>query len=204
MRIPSNMTESEVLSVFDEVINKLAYKFKFGSYEIDDVKQEGMIAAIKGLENYDEKLPLANFIYIHVKNRLYNFKRDHYVRLEKPCVRCPLKAFLPPDGCLEFEDRMDCSLYSNWLGRNTIKRNLTHTLEYGQVNAVSEKNMGYGDEMIENINSNEILDIIDQELPIELRKNYLKMLAGERIPKKDRMIVEDMVIKIIKQNKYEI
>lgn len=204
MKLPKGMSESDVLKVFDEVIEKLAYKYRFGPYEIDDIKQEALLAAIKGLESYDESRPLANFIYIHVKNRLYNFKRDHYVRLEKPCVRCPLKAYLPPEGCSAYKDRLECNLYANWMSRNNIKRNLTHTLEYEQVNAISERNMGYGDSLLDEINIKEVLELIDEQLPIQFRKTYLMLLTGSKVNKKDRLALEEEVLRIIKENNYEL
>lgn len=36
--------------------------------------------AIDALERYDEQLPLENFLSIHLRNRVFNFRRDHYVR----------------------------------------------------------------------------------------------------------------------------
>lgn len=204
MKIPKSMTEKQVLEIFENVINKLAYKYRFRGHELQDLYQEGMIAAMQGLENYDESRPLENFIFIHVRNRLINFKRDNYLRHEKPCIRCPIKAYLPPDGCSAFKDKMDCEQFSNWTNRNIVKRNLINPLEYGQVNAVSEKNMGYDNEMIENINSSEILELIDKNLPLSLRKWYLMLLSGTKIPKKERLLVEEAIIKIIKDNKYDL
>src|SRR6185369_6692752 len=116
-----------------QVANKLAKKFKFGYRDEDDMKQEAMILAINGLEKYDGKRPLANFLYIHIRNRLCNYKRKHYIRIEKPCTRCPFKAFIPPDQCKKYKDMMDCNLYKRWYERNIVKRNLANTLEYNQV-----------------------------------------------------------------------
>jgi len=201
--IPKGMTEEQVLAIFDEVIKKVASKYKFGSFELADVKQEALLAAFKGLEYYDEKRPLANFIFVHIKNRLYNFKRDNYIRLEKPCIRCPIAAYKNGE-CTAYTNLEDCKWYAKWLKRNSIKRNLTHTLEYTQVNATSEANMEYGDNMVEYINSKEILSLIDKELPINLRKTYLQMISGDKVSKKDRMEVEEAVLTIIRRNNYEL
>src|SRR5688572_21016868 len=133
MKLPKNITEEEFLRVFDTVISKLAKKFTFGFRDEADLKQEGFLIAMEGVARYDGKRPLANFLYVHIRNRLCNFKRKHYIRIEPPCTRCPLNAFLPPDGCQAFNDKMDCDLYERWHNRNVVKRNLTHALEYGQV-----------------------------------------------------------------------
>lgn len=207
MRIPKGMSEEEVLKIINGVIKKLAPKFRFGSFEVSDIAQEAMIEAIKGLEKYDENQPLVNFMYVHIKNRLINFKRNNYTRIEEPCIKCPIRAFLPPDKCSEYKDRMDCAMYESWIKRNNIKRNLTHTLEYSQVvqqHGTPEKGMEYGDEVIESINSREILEIIDRDLPISMRKTYLQMLSGDKVPKKERILVEQEIIKILKKNNYEL
>ena len=43
MKVPSNMTEEEVLRVMDKVINKTAGKYTFYGYTVDDIKQESFI-----------------------------------------------------------------------------------------------------------------------------------------------------------------
>lgn len=197
------MTEVEVLEIFNKVISKLVYKFKFGSNEVTDMRQEAMVYAIEGLARYDSSRPLENFIYTHIHNRLYNFKRNNYFRLEKPCEHCPLKAFLPPDGCSAYQDRMECELFAGWQQRNDTRKNLTNLLEYSQV-STGEKTMGYGNSLSDNLNTQEVLELIDMNLPIEYRKNYLMLLAGERIPKKDRLLLEEIIINILKKYKYEL
>lgn len=204
MKLPPNITEVEFLETFDKVVSELIKKFKFGIHSEEDIKQEAMIFAIEGIERgYDAKRPLANFLYIHLKNRLYNFKRNNYTRIEKPCTRCPIAAFLPPEGCSAYEDRLDCNLYANWMKKNTFKKNLTHTIEYGSVNTKGS-NMGYSNNLASQMNNKEILELIDRELPIKLRKSYLMMLSGNKVPKKEREIVEQEVLNIIKSNGYDL
>ena len=202
MQIPKNMTETEVLEVFTQVTKKLGKKFKFGYRDEEDMIQEAMILCIEGLDRYDGKRPLANFLYIHVRNRLCNYKRKHYIRIEKPCTRCPLKAFLPPDKCKEFDDMMDCNLYERWHERNIVKRNLANTLEYNQVDYKNstEENMKYNTDTGSNMDKKEILNIIDKDLPINLRKSYTMMLNGIKIHKKDEDILKATILEILKEN----
>ena len=88
MKIPDNHSEQEVLDVIDGIANRLCYKFKFGYHSPEDMKQQARLFAWEGLEKYDGKRPLENFLWTHVRNRLYNFKRNNYSRLEKPCDTC--------------------------------------------------------------------------------------------------------------------
>lgn len=198
MQIPKGMTEQEVLNIFEEVINKIAQKFVFSYVDLDDVKQEARAIAIQGLKNYDNERPLANFLYIHIKNRLCNFKRKLYIRREKPCSRCPLKAFLPPEGCKLYTNLMDCKFYLRWHDRNIIKRNLSHPLEYNQVADHSkEKNMRYQSSVISGLATNEILIIIDNELPAIFRKHYTMLINGIKISKKDEDNLKNIITQIL-------
>ena len=53
------VSETELLRVIDVISKKLAYKFKFGYHEIEDMKQQISIFAIEGLKNYDHKRPIS-------------------------------------------------------------------------------------------------------------------------------------------------
>ena len=38
---------------------------------------------MEALERYDERKPLENFLFVHIANRLKNFKRDNYFRQDE-------------------------------------------------------------------------------------------------------------------------
>ncbi len=78
MEIPSGMSEEEVKSIILKVAQKLAPKYVFASYDVEDIEQEAFIIALEALERYDTDKPLENFLYTHVNNRLKNFKREYY------------------------------------------------------------------------------------------------------------------------------
>ena len=80
MRIPDNMDEDQVISAITKVSQKLAPKYVFASYGVEDIEQEAFIIALDALERYDSDKPLENFLYSHINNRLKNFKRDNYYR----------------------------------------------------------------------------------------------------------------------------
>lgn len=204
MKLPKSISEEEFLAILKTVTQNLVKKFQFSGYTEEDLYQECFILAIDGLKHWDNKRPLANFLYVHLKNRLCNFKRKHYVRLEKPCDQCPLKAFIPPDKCKKFTNMMDCDLYSRWFNRNIVKRNLSHTLEYDQVSMKngSEKNMEYTDSS--GLDKDELFKIIDRELPIHLRKPYLILRAGGKISKKQEEILKEAIKEILRENDYDL
>lgn len=86
------MKEEEVIDVIENVINKIAPKYTFKDYDLDDIKQESFIICIDALNRYDGKRPLENFLSVHLSNRLKNFIRDnHYVKdnIHKKKIKAP-------------------------------------------------------------------------------------------------------------------
>jgi len=82
MKIPKGMDETEVVETILKISKKLAHKYTFASYEVEDIEQEAFLIGIAGLSKYDQERPLENFMYVHINNRLKTFKRDNYYRLE--------------------------------------------------------------------------------------------------------------------------
>jgi len=78
MNLPSNMTEQEVLDKINLVVNRIAPRYTFNGYEVDDIKQEAFIICMEALKRYDESRPLENFLSVNLSNRLKNFVRDNY------------------------------------------------------------------------------------------------------------------------------
>ena len=203
MVIPSNMTEAQVLAIMDNVANRLASRFKFGYNSVEDMKQEARMFCIEAMPRYDGERPLENFLYIHAHNRLYNLKRNKYMRLDKPCLDCPLSAYDPHcaksnSQCTEFEDKEDCELYAAWFKRTSSKHNLMYPKEISSIDDSQEKNMRIDGKPIEDVlDEEEVFRIIDKYLSIELRPYYIKMKNGSRVPKKMRELVNAAVLEII-------
>jgi len=78
MRIPKNMTEQQVIDQIKIVVDRISPKYTFGTYDVDDIKQEAFIICMDALDRYDQKRPLENFLSVHLSNRLKNFIRDNY------------------------------------------------------------------------------------------------------------------------------
>jgi len=76
--LKNKVTEEEFLRVLDNISKRLGHKFKFGYHDFDDMKQQASIFALEGLEKYDNSRPLENFLWTHVRNRLFNYKRNNY------------------------------------------------------------------------------------------------------------------------------
>jgi len=71
---------TEQLQTIIKVIDRIAPKYTFGYYDVDDIKQESYIICLEALSKYDNYRPFENFISKHLSNRLKTLIRDKYSR----------------------------------------------------------------------------------------------------------------------------
>jgi DNA-directed RNA polymerase specialized sigma24 family protein len=194
------MTEEEVVATMQKVAKAASYKFQFGYYKPDDIEQEAYILCIEALEKYDGVRPLENFLRVHVKRRLCNLKRDKYER-RKPCFSCPLKAYIKDkDLCTAYESKDDCKLYVNWLARNSSKKNLMNPVSWDNTDDVDESEMHYDTDILDDLAVQELLQLLDTNIPSEVRKDWIKIKNGIKIPKHRRAKVKEEIALILKEN----
>ena len=192
MKTPIGMTEQEVLDILNKVAGSLAYKFKFGSNTIEDMKQYGIMKGIEGLNDYDStKGSLETFMWTHIRNRLYNLKRDNSERPDKPCLSCPLAAYDPSclksaNQCTAYSDKMECSDYKKWYNRNAKKRNILHPIELGHVNDENENSMKISRDVDTDSHNAHIISIIDKHIPTSLRTLWVKLQNEISLNKSDK------------------
>jgi hypothetical protein len=199
-KLPHNISEEEFILAINNVTKKLGHKFKFGYHSFEDMKQQATIFALECLSRYDRSRPLENFLWTHVRNRLFNYKRDNYQRPDKPCLKCEhhdphLK--VSTNNCAKFCNKSDCELYRLWENRNNNKKNLM-TPQYIEDNSVFSEN----DNFISNIANKEIIDIIDQNIPTSERENYLKLKNGIKITRAELSKLQIVIMEIVKNHGY--
>jgi DNA-directed RNA polymerase specialized sigma24 family protein len=179
MRVPKGMTESEVLEVINKICERYAYKFQFGYFEPDDIRQEAFIISLDALERYEEGRPLENFLAVHVKNRLNNFKRDKYYRQNK-----------------KKDDDRQAQL-------NNSKKFLMEPLDISNIRDENERNMRDDNDFVELIANSELLSIIDEKLDVTYRSDYLRMRDGAYVPKPRREEITQEINKILGETGFE-
>jgi DNA-directed RNA polymerase specialized sigma24 family protein len=178
------VSEKEFLIVLDNISRRLANKFKFGYHNFDDMKQQAAIFALEGLEKYDHKRPLENFLWTHVRNRLFNYKRNNYQRPDKPCIGCPFydKAYkCSTSQCSKYTNKRECDLYAAWSSRNDSKKNIMQPSYIADQDGPHRSLVK--DELFSNIQNQEIIKFLDQNVQSEYRETYLKLKHGAKIPK---------------------
>lgn len=123
MNIPKHMTKEEVVDKINLVVSRIAPKYTFHGYDLDDIKQEAFIICMDALDRYDQKRPLENFLSVNLSNRLKNFVRDnHYIGQDenKKNVLCPKQ--------LTYE----CSVPE-------IERDLDNNIEFNEIQLLIDK-----------------------------------------------------------------
>lgn len=177
--LPNNVSTEEFLLVLDNITKRLANKFKFAYHSTEDMKQQAAIFALEGLENYDRSRPLENFLWTHVRNRLFNYKRNNYQRPDKPCYSCPFYdkyCKLSNNQCEKFTNKDDCDLYQAWAKRNDAKKNIVQPKYIGESDHLAPTKHVLAD-------NKEIIEFLDAHISYEYRESYLKLKHGDKIPK---------------------
>lgn len=188
--------EEDFLKVLDTISKKLIYKFKFGYHDIEDMKQQAAIFALEGLENYDNSRPLENFLWTHVHNRLFNFKRDKYFRPDNICATCPFydpKNLKSDNQCAKFKNKNDCDIYSQWQTRNQIKKNLMQPVHIENDNSSSQISTNFTN-LLSDV---EILSLIENNLSVQYRETYLRLKGGSKVNKQDLIKLRDHISHIL-------
>ena len=159
------------------VVNRIAHKYRFGYYDIDDIKQEAFIIAMEAMDRYDEGRPLENFLAVHISNRLKNFKRDNFFRPD----------YVPPSGKITND--------------NNTKRFLMEPLDIDNIRDEHERNMRGEENMVDELAKKELMDIVDTSLDMGLRGDYLRILHGVYVPKPRREQIYEAIMQILREHK---
>ena len=198
--LPNGVSEEDFLKVLDNISKRLGHKFRFGYHDFDDMKQQAAIFAIEGLEKYDNSRPLENFLWTHVRNRLFNYKRNNYQRPDKPCLTCPFfdKGYrCSLNQCEKYTDKSECDLYAAWSARNESKKNIMqpHQIE-------DESSLGtYQSNFVDSISDKELILFLDQNVESEYREDYLRLKHGDKVTKNKLQKLQNHVLELIDQYK---
>lgn len=198
------MTEEEVVETIYRVVDTLSSKFRFAYHSTEDMRQEGARLAIEALNRglYDEERPLDNFLYVHIRNRFINYKRDTYLRNDLPCKSC---IFYDPhlkkssNQCAAFENKDECKKLSEWTSKNKARQNLMNP-GYSNISESSENSESFEESEYEDFDQDlsfsEIKQKIRDELPLDVSTDYLRMLEGVKISKSRRARVKKAIMEI--------
>lgn len=187
----------------EQIINKLAvayaHRFKFACFDYDDIKQEISKMVLDAITRYDPaKSSLMTFLHCHVKKRLINFKRDNFERKDKPCLKCPYKAWDKKNQrCKKYQDVSECEFLSKWTDRNTSRKNIMSPTSIDTVDDTKESFICGHLYSADKVEYEEYLDIIDLHLPLKYRKIYVMTVYGIKIDKKELAALMNIIKEIL-------
>jgi hypothetical protein len=199
--LPNGVSTEEFLLVLENISKRLAHKFRFAYHSIDDMKQQAAIFALEGLKNYDKKRPLENFLWTHVRNRLFNYKRNNYQRPDKPCHSCPFfdkGCKVSINQCEKFSNKNDCELYSAWAKRNEAKKNI---IQPGYIESSTAFSPSTTIEPL--LENKELIKFLDSHIQTEYREIYLKLKHGLKVNKGDLKKLQNHITKLMEDNNWK-
>lgn len=170
MIVPDGMTEDQVINIISKVARRFANRYRFASYEYEDIFQEAFILGMEALPKYDADRPLENFLAVTIPNRLKNFKRKILGR--------------PEDT-------------------NNNRELIISPLSMDVVQDEEESNMWDKIDFLDDLQVDDIFRIIDINLPVDYRADFLRMKQGISIPKPRREKIELLIVEILSENGYE-
>ncbi len=186
MSLPNNVPEAEFLRVVERVAHYLYAKYGKLHGSREDFGQAVALWALEALPHFCPARPLENYICTHVRNRALNWIRDTHYRSDPPCAKCHAGEPCQEDGSC-------CAKYAKWQKRNKRKADLAAPLQFGEVAERAQS----GTTAEDDVAAAELRQMIDEQLPVELRSDYLRMLAGQSVETDRRRQVKKAVADIL-------
>ncbi len=189
--LPPTVTEADFIEATEAVTKRLSSRFAalFGGE--DDFGQEVIVWSLEAVRSFDPaRGVLAGLLYRTARNRCLNKIRDTITRADPPCSTCHAGSPCGADG--------HCPKYAKWLGRNQTKANIHRPLSASVHPALVETRMCPLPSAEETTTAADISLLIDRELPVELRGDYLRMRdADVSVPLHKRQRVQRAVADIL-------
>lgn len=164
----------ETIKIIQRIAKKIAPKFTFGYYDTEDIEQECFLFAYEGLKNYKEEFgSLESFLYTHLTNRLKNLLRNNYLRQDFTCRYC--------DG---IDPHCKHCLSRKW--KFEQKKHIMEPIDLENIGGQVEENTYIQPNFYTDLLHKEIFSIINDNLELHLRHDFLKMKEGSYVPKQRR------------------
>lgn len=176
----TEITEVQMTTII-RVAERIAPKFAFDIYEASDMIQEAIMLGMECVQRYDsDRGPFENFVARHINNRLRTFVRKHSPRPE-PDV---------PTSSLD---------YIHWDRSFGSKKRLQEALPLDLV----QDEIVASTDVLDELALDEVQNIIDCQLPVIYRADYLRMLQNVHVPKARRDKIKQIILHILEVAGYE-
>jgi uncharacterized protein YqeY len=177
LSLPPQVGEAKCLRVTAHVARVLFKRFGSIHDSAEDFVQQVAVWTLQCAPRFDSAPgTFEASAYRNARDMAMNTLRDRVSRRDHPCERCHAGTPCGADGTHRKN-------YARWSARNKAKANLARPLGLSEVSDGCERGM-HVDSMAESgAEGKELLDLIDRYLLLALRVDYLRLLAGEAVPK---------------------
>lgn len=203
--IPDGYTEDDVIRIINRIAQRLAPKFRFGYHGVEDMEQQSRLFAWEALSAYDGRCNLNTFLFAHVHNRLHNYKRDNFERIDKPCLKCPINQYSKKlKRCKKYnEDRLeDCEFYYGWILRNNSKRNLMEPADIDGIDDKNEHSMWISGDIVDDVDYTELMKKIKDKIPMHSMENFNRFIGGAKLSGIAKTKIKEIIIEILENEGY--
>jgi len=192
MKIPEGMTEEQIVQIVNKILDFWANTIKIPSFTAEDVRQEGWVYALLGLDRFTAEPTernVFNFLTRHISYRLLYLKQVKEGTYKMPCKGCPFA-----DGSMcKLGEKKNCEAWAAWntkFERRSSYEKVVDPIEY-------EHNHLYEVDLDKEIDQKDIIRKIFNNLPFELRADFLRMLDGVYLITKRRLRLRDKITEIL-------
>lgn len=180
-----NISNPDTLKIVLKVCQALCSNNSFPGFDKDDIHQEAFLICTEILDKYDGSFPLEHFLMTSVRNRLLNFKRKNLPYYKFKCSICNNKNSENCEDCVK--NRTSYSAKKNLDSPINLDEVKDEILDYRGCNGLEKSELFY---------------LLDLNLPISMREDYLKMLSDVPVKKFRREEIISRIQDILIQNDY--
>lgn len=203
------MDKDKVVEIVEEFSGYLGQIYKFGFYELEDMKQEAVLRCLEALNNnnYDETKSLKQYLFMVVKNHFKNLLRKYRQKNEPPCLTCPFfdAAMKSSDNqCTKFINKNDCKEFSEFQKKCSVRESILSPHDIGSLSEIEKEQLTVEYDILENMADTELYLYIDEHLKPYLRSDFLRLLSGINIKEENKKIIQREVALIIRDGGFEI
>lgn len=196
--------ESGLFEAILDVAERSSYKYSFSYYEPDDIKQEVILKCLQIAHLYSGIKPIdaKAFFSTCATNYLKNLKRDNYVHIMPPCMPGGYAANQIPEElytgycCLHWDNQAPKSDPCHWKLYETCEAWLTYK-KYVQRLLNAANPITIDEEITDSTYTHDVASYdldssMRDRIPNELAPYYNKLIAGEKIPAKFKLKIQQI------------
>jgi DNA-directed RNA polymerase specialized sigma24 family protein len=186
--------EEEVFNLIQRIASEHCFK-TFGYLDVDDLKNEIWVICLEQLKDFKEdRGKLEHFLRVAVRTRLVNKFKDITKSVRSPCTRCP---FYRPNNkldCKKFKTHKEkCFKWKNYQLSIESRNSLLNPSE-------SKVERNIGDNSITKMITDEVKEIIKENIAHEFVNDFEILISAGRLPVKRQKKLQEQISKIIFEN----